>query len=102
MYNVQFLSVAKNDLLEIAGYIAGELKNPAAALRIAEHIVQAADNLSEFPYSYPVYVPVRPVKYEYRKMRVENYLVFYTVDEKAKNVTITRVIYAKRDFDRII
>ncbi len=102
MYKVQFLPVAKNDLTEIAGYIALELGMPDAALRLAEKIVQGTERLSEFPYSCPVYTPVRPLKKEYRKLRVENYLVFYCVDEDEKNVTVMRIIYAKRDFEKLI
>ena len=102
MYKVQFLPVAKNDLTEIAGYIALELGMPDAASRLAEKIVSATERLSEFPYSCPVYTPVRPLKKEYRKLRVENYLVFYCVDEDEKTVTVMRIIYAKRDFEKLI
>ena len=102
MYKVQFLPVAKNDLTDIAGYIASELGMPDAALSLAEKIVHGTERLSEFPYSCHVYTPIRPLKQEYRKLRVENYLVFYTVDESEKNVTVMRIIYAKRDFEKII
>ena len=102
MYNVQFLPIAQSDLLDIAQYIASELGNKDAAVRLVEKIVKSTDTLGEFPYSYPVYVPIRPTKYEYRKLRVDNYLVFYTVDEKAKSVTVMRIIYGRRDFEKLI
>lgn len=102
MYKVQFLPVAKNDLTEIAGYISAELNAPDAALKLAEKIVQGTQRLSEFPYSYHVYTPIRPLTQEYRRLRVENYLVFYCVDEAEKTVTVMRIIYAKRDFEKLI
>ena len=102
MYKVWFLPVAKNDLTEIAGYISSELKAPEAALRLAEKIVSATERLSEFPYSCPVYVPVRPLGREYRRLRVENYLVFYCVDEDEKNVTVMRIIYGRREIEKTI
>ena len=102
MYNVQFLPIAREDLMGIAGYISEELGSPRAAMRLIEKIVAAADGLADFPYAYPVYIPIRPTLYEYRKMRVENYLVFYSVAEAAKTVTVMRIIYAKRDFEKLI
>lgn len=102
MYNVLFLPLAQNDLVEIVRYIANDLHNKQAANRLADEIIKATDMLAEFPYAYPVYTPIRSVKNEYRKISVQNYLIFYTVEEKAKTVTITRVIYAKRDFDKLI
>ena len=102
MYKLQFLPVARDDLRGIAEYISAELGAPEAAMRLAEKIVSAADSLSDFPYAYPVYVPVRPTAFEYRKISVENYLVFYTVDEASKTVTVMRIIYARRDYGRII
>lgn len=102
MYNVQFLPIARDDLVEITEYISSELGSPDAAIRLAEKIVSTADSLSDFPYAYPVYVPVRPTFFEYRKIFVENYLIFYTVDEASKTVTVMRIIYARRDYGRII
>ena len=102
MYEVQFLPVAQRDLLEITEYIASELGVPGAAVRLAEKIVSATERLSEFPYSCPVYSPIRPLKNEYRKLRVENYLVLYTVSEGEKAVTVMRIIYAKRDFEKLL
>ena len=102
MYKVQFLPVAKNDLTEIAGYIALELGMPDAASRLAEKIVSSTERLSEFPYSCPVYSPIRPLKHEYRRLKVENYLLFYCVSENEKTVTVMRIIYAKRDLERLL
>ncbi len=97
MYKVEFLPVAKQDLTEIALYIKDELKNPSAAYNTVEKIVEAAQKLETFPYSNNVFTPVRPLKREYRKILVKNYMLFYTVDETEKLVTVSRVIYARRN-----
>ena len=102
MYKVQFLPLAQNDLVEIVGYIANKLHNKQAANRLADEIIKATDTLADFPYAYPAYTPIRPTKNEYRKISVQNYLIFYTVDEKSKFVTVSRVVYAKRDYDKLI
>ena len=97
MYKVEFLPIAKQDLREIALYISNDLCNPTAAVNLVEEIVEATEKLSDFPYSHHMYYPIRPLKKEYRKIPIRNYMVFYTVDEQQKNVTISRIIYAKRN-----
>ncbi len=102
MYKLQFLPIAQNDLVEIVRYIANDLQNQQAAYRLADEIIEATERLTEFPYAYPSYKTIRPTKNEYRKLIVHNYLIFYTVDEKTKTVTVSRVVYAKMDYDKII
>ncbi|MDE6658635.1 MAG: type II toxin-antitoxin system RelE/ParE family toxin [Eubacterium sp.] len=97
MYKLEFLPVAKNDMLEIVKYISDELKNPAAASKLAEKFISSAEKVCDFPYLNHVYTPLKPLGLEYRRIIVNNYLMFYTVDEETKKVTIMRVIYARRN-----
>lgn len=102
MYRVEFLPVAQRDLTEIVSYIANCLQNPTAAYRLAEQIVEAADRLANYPYSNPVYRPVSPMRCEYRRVNVNNYLLFYTVEEEKQTVTVQRIIYGNRDCDALM
>lgn len=102
MYKLEFLPIALNDMVEIVGYIGNTLKNPIAAGNLSSEFVNAAEILSEVPYSNPVYVPLRPLKHEYRKLLVKSYLMFYWVDEEKKVVTVSRAIYGKRDYGKIL
>lgn len=102
MYKLEYLPTALNDMVEIVKYISVELKNPIAANRLSEEFIKAAEGLTDFPYSNPVYTPMRPLKREYRKTVVENYIMFYWVDEANKIITIARVLYGKRDYGKII
>ncbi len=99
-YRIEVLRSALDDIVETARYIKNELQNPQAAEALTERFFAAMEELGEFPYAHPVYVPVRPLKYEYRQVPVENYLLFYRVDEPAKLVTVARVIYGKRNMTR--
>ena len=99
-YRVELLQSALTDIAAAIRYITDELLNPQAAQLLAERFFSEAEKLSEFPYAHPVYLPVRPLKYEYRKVPIENYLLFYRVDERAKLVTVARVVYAKRNMTR--
>ena len=102
MYKLEYLPVARKDMLEIVRYISGELQNPDAANRLAVKLVDAAESVLTFPYATPAYHPIRPLKHEYRNILVQNYLMFYWVDEEKKLVTVARVIYAKRDYGRLL
>ena len=102
MYKLEYLPVARKDMLEIVRYISGELQNPDAADRLAVELVDAAESVLTFPYATPAYQPIRPLKHEYRKILFQNYLMFYWVDEEKKLVTVARVVYAKRDYGRLL
>ena len=102
MYKLEYLPVAQRDMVEIVRYISGELQNPAAADRLAMELVNAAESVLTCPYALPAYQPIRPLKREYRKILVQNFLMFYWVDEEKKLVTVARVVYAKRDIARLL
>lgn len=97
MYRLEYLPTALQDMVDIVQYINRVLCNPAAAERLAVALIEAGDSLLRFPYANPVYTPIRPLKHEYRKRLVQNYILFYWVDEAEKLVTVARVIYARRD-----
>ena len=102
MYQLEFLPVALQDMAEIIRYISHDLDNKTAATALSENLISSAERLCDFPYAYPVYQPIRPLNNEYRKCVVQNYLMFYTVDESKKKVVVYRVIYGKRDVEKLI
>lgn len=102
MYKLEFLPSAQQDMVEIVRYISKELHNPIAADRLATSFLEAADRAAVFPYAAPSYNPIRPLKHEYRKMVIQNYLMFYWVDEQDQIVTIAYVTYAKRDYEPLL
>jgi len=102
LYNLEYLPVALQDMVAIVRYISRELGNPAAADRLATELINAGDSIPKFPYMNPPYTPIRPLKHEYRKILVQNYFIFYWVDEEKKLITIARVVYAKSDYDPLL
>ena len=102
MYQLEYLPIAAQDMVEIARYISNELSNPSAALNLANEMVEAAESLRYFPYSKPVHLTAKPLKHEYRRLTVKNYVMFYWVNEAEKLIVISRVIYARRDFDKLL
>ena len=102
MYELVYLPSARQDMVDIVRYIAGQLKNPMAAQRLAAELIEAGESLPAFPYANPAYLPLRPLKHEYRKLPVHNYLMLYRVDEEKKLITVARVIYARRDYGKML
>ena len=102
MYYIEYLPSAQRELVSISRYISHELCNPDAANRLAENIIDSIDTLCRFPYAHPVYIPIRPLPYEYRKFPVQNYMIFYRVDEENKKVIIAHIIYGKRNSDALL
>jgi len=89
-------------MIEIVRYISQELQNPTAADQLAMELIEAGDSIPKFPYANPAFIPIRPLKHEYRKLLVQNYFMFYWVDEVKKLVTVARVVYARRDYERLL
>ena len=90
---------SKRNIIEIAGYISHELKAPESARKLVAKLMQAANEVTAFPYAHSIHqMPQNedPLKYEYRKNLVENYFVFYYVDEEKSLEFVPELIYARR------
>jgi len=89
-YRISYLPLADSDLLEIAEALS---KYPGKAKRLFKEIERKTKSLEDLPYLWPGY-PHRP---EYRRMVLEDHLLFYTVDENENTVKIYRVLYDRRN-----
>lgn len=98
-YNLTYTETAKRNIIEIAGYISHELKAPESARKLVAKLMQAAADITAFPYAHSIHqMPQNeePLKHEYRKILVDNYFVFYYVDETQSLIVVSAVIYARR------
>jgi len=102
MYQLEYLPIAMQDIIEIARYISQELGNPRGAERLADELIAAAESITDFPYSKPMHLAPKPLKHEYRRIAVKNYVIFYWVNEMEKRIVVARVIYARRDFNKLL
>lgn len=102
MYNLEYLPIARKDILDITKYIAEKLQNPPAAQRLAVGLIKKCEQLRDMPYVNPIFPQIRPLNHEYRKVSFKNYLIFYWVDEQKKIITTARVIYCKRNYEELL
>ncbi len=91
---------AQNDLLEIKAYISEELENPKAAISVVGKITKSIRHLREHAFMGTPLSAVTDVDSDYRYILSDNYMVFYRV--MGKDVYIDRVLYARRDYLRIL
>ncbi len=95
-YSVNISSQADKDIRAIYEYIALSLLSPENAEAQLSRLENRIENLDQLPKRFPVY------KNDIRLMPVDNYLVFYSVEESAGTVSILRVMYGKRDLENSI
>lgn len=101
-YRVDISEPAEKDLMGIVRYINSQLSAPGAALKIMEDFEKALTSLSKFPQRCPMVVDEGLAKIGYRKLIVNNYIVFFSINEKAMIVDVERILYYRRDWLRFI
>ena len=100
MAKIKYSDDAINDLEEIGDYIAVTLKNPAAALNTVSNILDAIDNLADFPIMGAPLSSIAQMETDYRFLVSGNYLIFYRAEADA--VYIDRLLYSRRDYISIL
>ena len=83
-------------------YISNNLKNKTAARNLANSFIKGVNSILEFPYASSVYKVSRKLEHEYRSFKIKNFLMFYTINENEKIITIARVLYQKMDVNNIL
>lgn len=101
-FKIIVLPVAENDMKSIGDYIAETFCNSSAALKLINKFYEQICRIAEFPFSGNVLKNKMQFDYEYRYKIVENYLIFYTVDETKQSVNIARVLYGASNYNSIL
>ena len=101
-YTVSYSGDALNDLREIYTYIANELLVPETAAAQVGRIRKEVLSLEFMPARYAL------VEWEpwhsmgMYQFPVNNFIVYYLVDDEAGTVTVVRVFYGGRDIEGIV
>jgi toxin ParE1/3/4 len=101
MYIIDFSELAENDLFDILQYITKVLKASASAEKLYEQIIKKIKSVSNNPYSIP-FVKDEVLKSKgIRVIHVNNYSVFYILDEINEKMIIIRILYSRRDWKNL-
>ena len=101
-YKVGYSVDALDDLREIYAYIANELLFPETAAAQVGRIQKEVRSLDFMPARYTLvdWEPWHSMKMH--QLLVDNFIVYYLVDDEEMTVTVARVIYGCRDIEGII
>ncbi len=101
-YKIEISLSASRDLREAAAYIAVQLRNPSAGRKLIGNAIDRIDSLEEFPMRYPLVQDSLLSAYQLRLAPVQNYLLFYQIDESSQIVHIIRFLYGKSDWTSVL
>lgn len=102
IFQVVITEPAEHDLQKIIDYISNELQNPYAAIDLLNKISHHVHDLETLPKRFPLVDDIILANQGIRKATVHNYLIFYTISESVKQVTIIRILYAKRNWKDLL
>ena len=101
-YKVTISADAIEDLQDIHSYIAFTLQAKQAARDQLNRIRKAIYDLSAFPLRHKKIEREPWTSTNIHQFPVDNYEIFYIVDEESSVVSVIRVFYSGRDVEHII
>ncbi|MCM1438930.1 MAG: type II toxin-antitoxin system RelE/ParE family toxin [Roseburia sp.] len=101
-FRVEILPSAQTDIINALDYIAVELCNPTAALKLHSVVAECFERLQNAPFCGRKLETDIPLKHSYRWIAAENYLIFYTVNEQEEKVIIMRMLFGSSDYALIL
>lgn len=99
-YTIQYLPSFDRELTEILYYITFVLENKSAAERLLNNIKIEIEKRSQNPKSYEIYKGKKKTKYDWYRIYINNYTIFYTVKDSI--MEIAHLIYCRRKLDNIL
>lgn len=97
-HTIRLLGIAEEDLAEIMTYIAAESITAAEAL--INRIEKNLQSLQKHPFLGRIPDDVELLNLGYRYLVVDDYLVFYIVDDRT--VIVHRIIHGARDYQSLL
>ena len=97
---INYSPEALQDLDDIGDYIAIELSNPQAALRILNNIIEDIALLANNPLMGANLSSITGIASDYRFLVVRKYLVFYRFNNGI--IFVDRILYGRRDYLSIL
>ena len=101
-YNIIYSPQAFLDLTELYEYIRFNLQVPKTAEKQVNRIKHAIRSLETMPMRYQLVDWESWHSKGIRRIPVNNYTVFYIVDENQITVTVIRIFYSGRNIENII
>lgn len=106
-YNLSYLPIFYDDLLEAVHYIMLKLKNEQAAEELLKLTEMAIKERLGAPEAFEKFQSMKERKYPYYRIYVKNFIVFYVVipdisDSSMATMEMRRFIYSRRDLEKVL
>lgn len=101
-YTVVITDTAKQDLRDIAIWIAEQSKDIEAAKHFVDELRGKCKKLERFPSkgSFPRERVLKSAGFRF--VTHKDYLVFYLIDEESKTVNVMAIFNSKKDYMRVM
>lgn len=101
-YDLVISQSFENDLDETFNYISNKLYSPLSAQNLLNKTEKIISNINDNPFLYPKCRNESLAQKGYHCAIVNNYLLFYSVDENTEQINILRFLYGRRSIDEIL
>lgn len=101
-YQVRITDTAKQDLRQIALYIAERSMDKEIAKRFVLELQEQCKRLAEFPFSGAIPKDRILRSLDFRYLAHKDYLIFYSIDESNKAVNVLAFFNARMDYIRVM
>ena len=101
-YKIIIEKFAQRDLINIYEYISKTLFNEHAAIKLLNKISDQFELIQFFPHSAPLINNPYIENKNIRKLSVDNYVIFYEVDDIMKEIKIIRIIHRRMNFLEVL
>lgn len=96
-YEIIMTPDSEEDLIELGDYIAKVLLAPQTAINYIREIKKGIKDLKHFPKKYKIIQDEPFYSLKIHRFVVNNFYIYYRIDEEEKIVYILNVIYNKRN-----
>ncbi|MBQ3644636.1 MAG: type II toxin-antitoxin system RelE/ParE family toxin [Candidatus Riflebacteria bacterium] len=96
-YEIIMTPDSENDLIELSDYISDVLLAPKTAISYLREIRNEIKKLENFPKKYAILQEEPFYSLKIRRFIVNNFFVYYRIDEENRIVYILNIIYYKRE-----
>ena len=99
-YIIKYTDTFTKQFNVILRYFINKLQNRIVAETFYNEVIAKIEKRSENPESFEKYKSSRKRKNTYYRIYVKNYTIFYVV--KNNTMEIRRILYSRRNFDKLI
>lgn len=92
----------ENELKNIHDYISGTLLEPLIAKRFTNKVLDRIRGLSFSPERFPVYERKMKSSEILRFLPIDNFIMFFTVNEDTNTVLILHIFYSGRNVENCL